>query len=108
MRRFFIGVFILSLLATAGAYYWRVYLPEKTVAVAVPQQSPGARAYRRTAPDSSPEAFSPQSAPQVQTFKEPSERQDLAVTISLVSSVISALAALFQTWLTARSVRNRT
>ena len=110
MRRFFTMLFIISILGVGAAYYWRTYQPEKTVVLsesgdegedsAIPTQkrsfSPRSRA---------PEAYSPQSTPVL--TKEPSDRQDLAMMISLVASVISALAAVFQTWITARSVQGR-
>jgi len=95
MRRFFIALFILSLIASAGAYYWREYQPEKVVSAPISKRS--------LAPE--------EGAPSVATRSErvlekaPSERQDLAMTISILSSIISAAAALLQTWLTARALR---
>jgi hypothetical protein len=98
MRRFFISLFVISLLATAGTVFWRTYAPEgldyRTTSAErsfVPDGStdrPSARAYRREPAD-----------------EKPSERQDLALMLSIASSVISAVAALVQTWLTARPPR---
>lgn len=109
MRRFFLILFLLSVSTTAAAYYWRTYQPEQTVIATAPEEegnsgilSEKGRYSRRSL---APEAFSPQAAPVV--AKEPSSRQDLAMMISLVSSVVSAIAAIFQTWMTARSFRNR-
>ena len=95
MRRFFVSLFVISLLATAGTFYWRTYLPEATGVLQIPEAAPRgvtgddavARSYREV------------------TTKAPSSRQDLAVTISILSSIISAAAALLQTWLTARAYR---
>jgi hypothetical protein len=95
MRRFFIAVFVLSLIASAAALYWRTYLPEATFAVE----------------DASPAAPSGDATRSLSTerslreFKAPSSRQDLALTISILSSIISAIAALAQTWITARAYR---
>ncbi len=94
MRRFFISLFVLSLIATAGAYYWRTYQPEVAVSV-----EPGARTFSPGDQEAGPEARSSR------VERVPSDRQDLAVTISIWSSVISAIAAILQTWLTARAVR---
>ena len=95
MRRFFIAVFILSLIASAAALYWRTFLPEATVAVedAAPA-APSGEATRSLSTERS-----------LRAFKAPSDRQDLALTISILSSIISAIAALAQTWITARAYR---
>jgi hypothetical protein len=90
MRRLFIILFILSLGATVTTIYWRTYMPEGPAAVSAPQ----ART-RSLGQDSSRSPGSGQFA---------SDRQDLAVTISIVSSIVSAIAALLQTWLTARAL----
>lgn len=97
MRRFFIIVFIVSVAATAAAFYWRTYQPEEAIVAAAPESADKRSFSRRS--------ISPEASPTV--IREPSDRQDLAMMISLVSSVISAIAAIFQTWLTARSIRNR-
>lgn len=105
MRRFFITVFILSLVATAGALYWRTYLPEAAIPQSASERSivPGDDGSASPSESVAPELRSDRS---LRDFvKAPSERQDLAVTISIVSSVISALAALLQTWLTAWAYR---
>ncbi len=99
MRRFFISLFVLSLIATAGTIYWRTYLPEKTVSAAAPQAE--SRGFRERNLDTSPSGGSSSQ----EVTKAPSARQDFAVTISIVSSIISAVAAVFQTWLTARAFR---
>lgn len=94
MRRFFIWLFVLSIIATGVTFYWRTYLPENTVA-----QTSQTRGYNR-------DPGSGGAPPTISISQsEPSERQDLAMTISILSSVISALAALMQTWLTARAYR---
>jgi hypothetical protein len=97
MRRFFIILFVLSLVATAGAYYWRTYFPEHTAAQA-PSTEPGRRSITPDNDGSGARSFR-------ESVKLPSDRQDLAVTISILSSIVSALAAVLQTWLTARTVR---
>jgi hypothetical protein len=106
MRRFFTVLFLVSVVATAAVYYWRTYQPEATVVAAAPAPAAKAddsgRAERRSL---SPDALSAPSSPVA--MREPSDRQDMAMMISLVSSVISALAAIFQTWLTSRAVRSR-
>jgi hypothetical protein len=108
MRRFFTVLFVLSVLATAATYYWRVYLPEKSVVVQAPAASPGAKSARKFSNDDGAEAVSPSLRSSEREFvQEPSQRQDFAMMISIFSSVVSAIAALFQTWLTARSVRSR-
>ena len=96
MRRFFFALFVLSVIATAGAYYWRTYLPEAIATVSDRSRS------------IAPGAESESAVPEARSFqleKVPSDRQDFAVTISIWSSIISALAAIVQTWLTARSIR---
>jgi hypothetical protein len=103
MRRFFIVLFILSLIATAATLYWRTYLPEE-IAVAsapAPKKSESPDAGDRSIQQGGPEARSYIQ----EAAKEPSERQDYAVTISIISSIISAVAAMLQTWLTARAYR---
>ncbi len=103
MRRFFAVLFILSVIATAGAFYWRTFLPEARVPVAdatieryAPEAAPGAG-------EASRRGF---GSDQLREFiKTPSGRQNLALTISILSSIISAVAAVAQTWLTARAYR---
>ena len=90
MRRLFIILFILSLGATVTTIYWRTYMPEGPAAASAPQARP-----RSLGQDSSRSPGSGQFA---------SDRQDLAVTISIVSSIISAIAALLQTWLIAKAL----
>jgi hypothetical protein len=98
MRRLFIMLFILSLGATAAAVYWRTFMPEAmTVSRA---ERPAAT---RGAPsEARPPAYAPGRGAGVQ--RTASDRQDWAVTISIASSIISALAALVQTWLAARAM----
>jgi hypothetical protein len=96
MRRFFITIFVLSLLATAGTWYWRTYLPEESASASAP-------ATRGLSGDQAPGAPSAGGAPAGEGVA--SARQDLAVTISIWSSVISAIAAVLQTLLTARAIR---
>jgi hypothetical protein len=97
MRRFFIVFFVLSLLATAAAVYWQTYLPEASVPVSA-DRNLGA-----------PGAGGDQGAPTARSVREfakqPSDRQNTAVMISILSSIISAVAAVAQTWLTARAYR---
>ena len=98
MRRFFIVLFVISLLATGAAVYWQSYLPEASVPVAQSRDltAPGSGGAERGAP----------GAPSARGFsKQPSDRQNMAVTISILSSIISAVAAIAQTWLTARAYR---
>lgn len=102
MRRFFVVLFVVSLLATGVAVYWSSYLPEASVPVAADNKQLGAPqdgsggAVNRGLP----------GAQSVREFiKKPSERQNMAVTISILSSIISALAAIVQTWFTARAYR---
>jgi hypothetical protein len=95
MRRFFMTLFVLSLFATAGTLYWRTYLPE----AAAPQSAPATRGFSG---DRSPNG---QNGPVGEASPQPSDRQDMAVTISILSSVISAIAAVVQTLLTARAIR---
>lgn len=97
MRRFFMTIFVLSLLATAGAWYWRTYLPEETIS----SSAPATRGLNGDQAPGSPSAGGA-SAGEDRTA---SARQDLAVTISIWSSVISAIAAVLQTLLTARAIR---
>lgn len=102
MRRFFVVLFVISLLATGAAVYWASYLPEASV--------PAAQDRNLTAPGegSGGAVRGAPSAKSVTEFvKQPSDRQNMAVTISILSSVISALAAIAQTWLTARAYRRR-
>jgi hypothetical protein len=98
MRRFFVILFVLSLVATAGAYYWRTYYPEHTAAAEAPSTEPGRRSITRDNDGSGARSFR-------ESVRLPSDRQDLAVTISILSSIVSALAAVLQTWLTARTIR---
>jgi hypothetical protein len=103
MRRFFTVLFILSLIATAGAFYWRTFLPEAKVPVAN-------STVERSAPEAAPSAGEASrrsfGSEQLREFiKTPSDRQNLALTISILSSIISAVAAVAQTWLTARAYR---
>jgi hypothetical protein len=101
MRRFLISLFVLSIIATAGVYYWRTYLPEASVQAPASETAPGDAATDR-ATRSLPKSFGTETT---RTFKAPSERQDLAMMISILSSVISAVAAVAQTLLTARAYR---
>jgi hypothetical protein len=98
MRRFFVVLFILSLCATGASLYWRSTMPEAPARIAVQGGS------RSMAPDA---ASRPAAVRPSQAERAPSDRQDLAVTISIVSSVVSALAALVQTWLTAKAIPGR-
>ena len=98
MRRFFIVLFVISLLATGAAVYWQSYLPEASVPAAQDRNltTPGSGGAERGAP----------GAPSARGFsKQPSDRQNMAVMISILSSIISAVAAIAQTWLTARAYR---
>ena len=97
MRRFFIVLFVLSLLATAAAVYWQTYLPEASVLVSADRtlRAPGAGGDQEAPAARSAREFA----------KQPSDRQNMAVTISILSSIISAVAAVAQTWLTARAYR---
>ena len=98
MRRFFILLFILSLGATAATFAWRTFLPEGTPSVARTESAPASRSADRSLDASPRRSYAPGGE------KAASERQDWAVTISILSSVISALAAVVQTWLTARAM----
>jgi hypothetical protein len=97
MRRFFIILFVLSLGATAAAFYWRTFMPE---AMTVSRERPAATRSATPSDGSRPPAYAPGAG----VRRVASDRQDWAVTISILSSVISALAALVQTWLTARAM----
>lgn len=92
MRRFFVGLFIISLCAAGGAWYWKTYYPEGHATVAtrsLPSNSGNVRSFRRP---NTREMMVPKS----------SGRQDMAMTISILSSVISALAAVAQAWFARR------
>jgi hypothetical protein len=97
MRRFFVVLFVFSLLATVAAVYWQTYLPELSVPVAVDRQL--------RAPGAGGDQAAPKTRSATELTKAPSDRQNMAVTISIVSSIISAVAAVAQTWLTARAYR---
>jgi hypothetical protein len=97
MRRFFILLFVVSLLATGAAVYWATYLPEAT--------APFAQDRQLTAPGGGADRGAPAARSAPEFAKQPSDRQSMAVTISIMSSIISALAAIAQTWLTARAYR---
>jgi hypothetical protein len=97
MRRLFILLFILSLGATAAALYWRTVMPE---AMMVSRERPAATRSATPSDGSRPPAYAPGAG----VHRVASDRQDWAVTISIASSIISALAALVQTWLTARAM----
>jgi hypothetical protein len=97
MRRFFIVLFVLSLLATAAAVYWQTYLPEASAPASADRQF--------TAPEAAPGQGAPTARSAREFAKQPSDRQNMAVTISILSSIISAIAAIAQTWLTARAYR---
>lgn len=102
MRRFFVVLFVISLLATGAAVYWATYLPEASVPAAQDRSLSAPSAGGGGAESGAPAARS------IREFiKQPSDRQNMAVTISILSSVISALAAIVQTWLTARAYRRR-
>jgi hypothetical protein len=100
MRRFFITLFILSLIATAAAITWRTYSPEGRAPMVQADRAPSTRS--ASPADRNEARRAPGTTPSAETAA--SDRQDWAVTVSIVSSVVSALAALFQTWLTARAV----
>jgi hypothetical protein len=92
MRRFFVGLFIISLCAAGGTWYWKTYYPEGHATVAtrsLPSNRDDVRAFHR---------------PNTREMMEPrsSGRQDMAMTISILSSVISALAAVAQAWFARR------
>ena len=98
MRRFFIVLFVLSLFATAAAVYWQTYLPEASVPVSADRQF--------SQPEAAPGQGAAPTTRSVREFaKQPSDRQNMAVMISILSSIISAVAAVAQTWLTARAYR---
>ena len=105
MRRFFIILFLISAIATGTIYYWRTYQPEETVVAAAPASPEAESADERSLHSFSTESVSPRAAPVV--TREPSQRQDLAMIVSVVSSIVSALAAIFQTFLAAKAVRSR-
>ena len=105
MRRFFILLFVVSLLATGAAVYWATYLPEASVPAS--QDRSLTAPSPRTGGGSEAEKSAPAARSAREFVKQASDRQNLAVTISILSSVISALAAVLQTWLTARSYRRR-
>jgi hypothetical protein len=102
MRRFFTVLFILSVGATAAALYWRTYLPEGGAPVVRSAPAPSATRSARPSAEGPDASRPPSYAPSGE--KAASDRQDWALTVSIVSSVISALAALVQTWLTARAM----
>jgi hypothetical protein len=91
MRRFFVSLFIVSLLAVGGTYYWRTYYPEALSAAPVSGQlrslAPGEKAHRTVAE------------------RAPSDRQDLAMMVSVVSSLVSAAAAVAQAWYARRAMK---
>lgn len=97
MRRFLVTFFVLSIIATGGAFYWRTYLPEGPAAVARPMT--------QSARPSSELSRGADRAEPREVHKKASDRQDMAMIISIVSSVISAIAALAQTLITARAYR---
>jgi hypothetical protein len=99
MRRFFMSLLILSLFATVGTLYWRTYLPETPV--------PASGGATRGADSPAPRSPAPaqDGRPGGGVSFAPSDRQDMAVTISIVSSIVSAIAAVLQTLLTARAIR---
>ena len=99
MRRFFIVLFILSLCATAASLYWRSATQGVTTQAARP--APTARS---VGPEDAAPAPSDRRSTE-RTIAEPiaSSGPDLALVISIASSIISAAAALLQTWLTARA-----
>lgn len=103
MRRFIFVWLLLSLAATAWfGYQWHQ----------------GAYSYRSLTSQSEPAArtYSTESSERFRNFGPRSERnfrrsppaqgENLALTISIASSIISALAAIAQTWLTHRAIRN--
>ncbi len=94
MRRFFVTLFVVSLIAAGGAYYWRTNFPEGTAFLA---KRPPSGQMRGLTPGE-------KAAPST-LQRAPSERQDLAVTISIVSSLVSALAAVAQAWFTRRAMK---
>src|SRR5262245_49699438 len=105
MRRFFILLFILSLGATAATFAWRTFLPEGAPTVARTESMPAAPTSRGARPATDAlDGSTRQRSHAPGGEKASSDRQDWAVTISILSSVISALAALVQTWLTARAM----
>jgi hypothetical protein len=95
MRRLFILLFILSLTATVGTLYWRTYRPEGPAIAAAPEARTRSLGQDRS------------RAPSAYQRQAPSDRQDLSVTISIISSIVSAIAALVQTWLTARALPSK-
>jgi hypothetical protein len=134
MRKFFSVFLVISLLATAGAIYWRMARPEgasyRSYNAARGADGPSGsiekrsfRADRLPSREASPDGvhrrvgalldslrtFGPtesRSAAWPRVQEEASERQDWAVTISIGSSIISAIGALAQVWLTAKTARS--
>ncbi|MEJ2125356.1 MAG: hypothetical protein P8Y47_11280, partial [Alphaproteobacteria bacterium] len=78
---------IVSRCAAGGTWYWKTYYPEggRPSIHATPPSNGAMRSLR--AP-SAREMMTPRS----------SGRQDLAMTVSILSSVVSALAAVAQAW----------
>ncbi len=103
MRRFIQVWLVLSIIATAVFGYLYV-TGDRTRSVTV-EFSDGTRIGTESAPGGAPATRSlrpdgaAQSAPAVQS-------ESLALTISIASSIISAIAAIAQTWLTHRAIRN--
>lgn len=99
MRKFFVGLLIVSLLALGGTLYWRAYHPEAASAMSAPTSSGAEPGVARDA--------QPRMSGRETSMQTASSRQDLAVTISILSSIISALAAVLQAWFTRRAMPPR-
>jgi hypothetical protein len=85
MRHFFIGLFITSLLATGGAYYWRAYLPENNVEIFY------------SCPNK-PDGSAPEQTMCIRSEMWPSSRQRDVLIIAIVLSCVSAIGSAYQIW----------
>ena len=107
LRLFLIGLFV-SLVALAGAYYWRTYHPQLIVKERVIGPPGAERPFETLRNKARSSAKTLAERGRIVLKRVPSDIQTWATIFSLVSSVFTALGALLSgyfTWMRYRSER---
>ncbi len=97
MTRFFVILFVLSLLASGATYYWKTQLPEGDI---VSEAAPSASANSKSTgvvEESVPAAKDLKQAAR-KAIRQASKTQDLASLISIAGSVLSGFGAVLSAY----------
>ena len=107
MLRFFMLLLVISLLATGGAYYWKAAYPQGPVVV-VNGDAKSVTGSQDEAPDPSTGGATRSLGDRSVKIKLPSDMQNLAAVVGLVSSLLSGLGAMISayfSWAHYRTIR---